>query len=114
MRGRIGRFGQVRTTLALAGTLALVVGLLNETRTSGQVIYRSGQNIAAAFDGWEVNPDGTYSLVFGNFNRNWDEEFDIPVGPDNNVEPGGPDQGQPTHFLPRRNRFVFRVKVPND
>ena len=33
-------------------------------------------------------------------------------GPDNGFNAGGADQGQPTHFLPRRNRFVFRVKVP--
>jgi hypothetical protein len=53
-------------------------------------------------------------LVFGTMNRNWEEELDIPIGPGNNVEPGGPDQGQPTHFLPGRNRFVFRVRVPAD
>jgi hypothetical protein len=47
-------------------------------------------------------------------NRNWEEEIDVPIGPDNNIEPGGPDQGQPTHFLPRRNRFTFRVRVPKD
>ena len=46
-------------------------------------------------------------------NRNWEEEIDVPVGPDNGFNVGGADQGQPTHFLPRRNRFVFRVKVPN-
>jgi hypothetical protein len=45
-------------------------------------------------------------------NRNWEEEIDVPVGPDNGFSPGAADQGQPTHFLPRRNRFVFRVKVP--
>ena len=45
-------------------------------------------------------------------NRNWEEELDIPVGPDNGFAPGNADQGQPTHFLPRRNRFVFRVPVP--
>ena len=47
-------------------------------------------------------------------NRNWEEEIDVPIGPDNNIEPGGPDQGQPTRLLPRRNRFVFRVRVPKD
>jgi hypothetical protein len=52
--------------------------------------------------------------VFGYFNRNWEEEIDLPIGPDNTVEPGGADQGQPTHFFPRRNRFVFRVRVPKD
>jgi hypothetical protein len=36
------------------------------------------------------------------------------VGLDNFLEPGPPDQGQPTHFLPRRNRFVFKVRVPKD
>src|SRR4030095_11198233 len=34
--------------------------------------------------------------------------------PDNNIQPGGPDNGQPTHFLPRRNRFMFRVRVPKN
>jgi hypothetical protein len=53
-------------------------------------------------------------MVFGYFNRNWKEQPDVPIGPNNNIEPGGPDQGQPTHFYPRRNRFVFRVKVPKD
>jgi hypothetical protein len=45
-------------------------------------------------------------------NRNWEEEVDVPVGADNGFSPGAPDQGQPTRFLPRRNRFVFRVPVP--
>jgi hypothetical protein len=45
-------------------------------------------------------------------NRNWEEEIDVPVGPANGFSPGNPDLGQPTHFLPRRNRFIFRVKVP--
>jgi hypothetical protein len=45
-------------------------------------------------------------------NRNWEEELNVPVGADNSFSPGNADQGQPTHFLPRRNRFVFRVPVP--
>ncbi len=47
-------------------------------------------------------------------NTNWLQEFDIPVGPENSIEPGGPDQGQPTHFYPRRSPFLFTVKVPKD
>ncbi len=50
--------------------------------------------------------------MFGYYNRNWEEEIDVPVGPGNTLEPGGPDQGQPTHFFPRRNQFVFKVRVP--
>jgi hypothetical protein len=81
---------------------------------SGPTLYTSGQTVAPAFEGWERNPDGSSSMVFGYFNRNLDEHLLIPVGPDNNIEPGGPDQGQPTYFLPRRNRFAFRVRVPKD
>jgi hypothetical protein len=74
--------------------------------------YTKGQNIAPAYEGWEQAPDGTKYFVFGYMNRNWEEEIDVPVGPDNGFGPGAADQGQPTHFLPRRNRFVFKVRVP--
>jgi hypothetical protein len=53
-------------------------------------------------------------MVFGYFNRNWEEELAIPAGPDNKLEPGDPDRGQPTYFLPRLQHFLFRVKVPSD
>ena len=71
-------------------------------------------NIAPVYEGWEPNADGSFNLVFGYVNRNWSGEIDVPVGPDNTIEPGGPDQGQPTHFFPRRNQFLFRVRVPKD
>jgi hypothetical protein len=79
-----------------------------------QTKWASGQDIAPYFDGWIRNPDGTFDLVFGYFNRNWQEELAIPVGPDNLIEPGAPDRGQPTFFLPRRQGWVFRVRVPGD
>src|SRR5436190_7583302 len=77
-----------------------------------QVRFNSGQNIVPYFEGWIRNPDGTFDLVFGYFNRNWKEELTIPAGSDNNVEPGGPDAGQPTYFLARRQRWMYRLRVP--
>jgi hypothetical protein len=77
--------------------------------TIGQESFSSGQNIAPVYEGWEQNADGSFTLVFGYFNRNWEQEIDLPIGADNAIDPSGPDQGQPTHFQPRRNRFVFRV-----
>lgn len=74
--------------------------------------YTSGQTVSPAYEGWEQDADGTKHFVFGYMNRNWQEEVDVPVGPDNSFNLGGADHGQPTHFLPRRNRFVFRVPVP--
>jgi len=74
--------------------------------------YSSGQNVSPAYEGWEIGTDGQKYFVFGYMNRNWVEEIDVPIGPDNGFNVGGADQGQPTHFLPRRNRFIFRVPVP--
>src|SRR5262245_6413140 len=76
--------------------------------------FNSGQSVVPYFEGWIRNPDGTFDLVFGYFNRNWQQDLAIPAGPDNTVELGGPDAGQPTFFLPRRQRFVYRVRVPKD
>lgn len=74
----------------------------------------AGQSVTPAYEGWYENPDGTYSLSFGYFNRNTEEELNIPVGPNNRFEPGNPDRGQPTHFSARRQRGAFAVTVPAD
>jgi hypothetical protein len=95
--------------------LAIAIGVLRlaSIETSAQSLsYTSGQIVVPGYEGWQEDADGSKYFVFGYMNRNWEEELDLPIGPDNNVTPGAPDQGQPTHFLPRRNRFVFRVKVP--
>jgi hypothetical protein len=97
-----------------ARLLFVALAILLIRQGIGAQTYSRGQNISPGFEGWEENPDGSFSFLFGYMNRNWEEEIDVPVGPDNNIEPGGPDQGQPTHFLPRRNRFVFKVRVPKD
>jgi hypothetical protein len=84
---------------------------------SAQIQYATGQNVAPTFEGWERNPDGTFSMVFGYLNRNYEEEVDIPIGPGNTISMGGEtygDRGQPTHFYPRRQRFLFKVVVPQD
>jgi hypothetical protein len=93
---------------------AITAGLASQTASTQMLSYSRGQNVSPAFEGWEKNDDGSFSMMFGYMNRNWEEEVDVPVGPENSISPGDPDQGQPTHFLPRRNRFVFKVRVPSD
>ena len=100
-----GRWG-----LLLVAAAAL---LLPRAAMAGQS-YSRGQNASPAYEGWEEDADGSQYFLFGYLNRNWEEVLDVPVGPSNYLEPGEADQGQPTHFLPRRNRFVFRVPVPDD
>src|SRR5207249_3901523 len=103
-----------RPVAACALVLSAVALLMTTSDVGAQVSFPSGQNIAPVYEGWEQNPDGTFNLVFGYFNRNFEEEIDLPIGPDNSLEPGGPDRGQPTHFYPRRNRFLFRIQVAKD
>ena len=94
--------------------LATALSVACATDATGQQAFTHGQSVVPAFEGWEQNPDGSFNMVFGFFNRNCDETLHIPVGPDNSVEPGGPDQGQPTRFYPRRGEFTFKVHVPAD
>ena len=83
--------------------------------TAQRVVQRiRGQNVAPVFDGYEVNPDGTYSLWFGYFNRNQQEHVEIPIGPDNQFEPEPADRGQPTHFVPQWQKSAFKIVVPKE
>ena len=104
--------------------VALVVMFVSGP-AQAQPAYRSGQVVSPAYEGWEEDPDGSLYFLFGYMNSNWEEEPVVPVGPENYIrviEAGtngdtfqatGADQGQPTRFQPRRNRFVFRVPVPD-
>lgn len=101
----------MKRRLALTSLAALL--LWHHVGAQTRYTYSSGQSVSPAYEGWMPAPDG-YTLYFGYMNTNWLQELDIPVGPDNAIEPGGPDQGQPTHFYPRRNPFLFTIKVPKD
>ena len=74
--------------------------------------HDSGQSITGAYEGWFKNPDGSFTLLVGYYNRSQKEAVDVPIGPENRIEPGGPDQGQPTHFLQGRQWGVFTIRVP--
>jgi hypothetical protein len=98
--------------VALAPLAALLLwpGASAQTRYA----YTRGESVSPAYEGWWPNDDGSFTMFFGYMNSNWVEEFDVPIGPANQIEPGGPDQGQPTHFYPRRNPFLFTIRIPKD
>jgi hypothetical protein len=95
---------------------AVITGLMpvGLTFAQAQIQNASGQNVVPVYEGWERNKDGSFNMVFGYMNRNYEEQMDIPVGPSNIISPGVPDQGQPTHFYRRRQQFVFKIRVPKD
>src|SRR5690606_41674900 len=104
LKSYAGRHFAVVATLFV---LALVTDVSAQT-------YLKGQHIEPAFEGWRQLENGNYMMIFGYHNENWEEELDIPIGENNFFSPGMEDRGQPTHFLPRRNRFTFEVEVPED
>jgi hypothetical protein len=74
----------------------------------------AGLGVTAAYEGWFKSADGSVRLLVGYFNRNLKQTLDIPIGSENRIDPGGPDHGQPTHFLPRRQWGVFTILIPKD
>jgi len=98
--------------VALLAVLVIVCVRVGDAQT--RFAYTKGQVVTPTYEGWWPNEDGSFTLFFGYFNTNWQEEFDVPIGADNAIEPGGPDHGQPTHFYPRRNPFLFTIRVPKE
>ena len=79
----------------------------------------SGDSVQPVFDGWQRYPDGSTVMWFGYLNRNYKQQLDIPIGPNNGFtsdsgQLAAADQGQPTHFYTRRHQYVFKIDVPKN
>lgn len=98
---------------ALVGTGPLSAQLPAPAQLPMDTLKESGQAVYAAYEGWYVTPDKKKALLIGFWNRNTKQVIDIPVGPNNRIEPGGPDYGQPTHFEPRRGWGTFSIVLPD-
>lgn len=103
---------------ALAAGAAIVLlsgtGPAAQEQYTNNFKYNTGQSVQPIFEGWSWAPDGSINLHFGYLNRNYVQEPSIPVGPNNQIQPGGPDRGQPTFFYSRTQRNMFTVNVPKD
>jgi hypothetical protein len=114
---RLITWGVMAVCAVAGGTLVRAGQGVGQTPSSlplSQAIRERGSSVTGAFEGWYYGKDGSAYALVGYFNRNTKQEFDIPVGPNNRLEPGGPDQGQPTHFNPGRAWGLFSVKMPKD
>jgi len=118
MRGRvlagIATIGIGWAGAALAGAGQQGIGQSPSSLPLTPTIREKGSSVTPAFEGWYYSKDGSQNLLVGYFNRNTKQELDIPVGPNNRIEPGGPDMGQPTHFATGRQWGVFSIKLPKD
>jgi len=104
----------ISVAISRMNTLLIAVFLLGTSSVVVADTFQYGQHVEPAYEGWRPNADGTFSFMFGYMNENWTEQPDVTIGESNSFSPGDADRGQPTHFLPRRNRFTFEVVVPSD
>jgi hypothetical protein len=104
----------VKRLVSLCAAGAIAGGMLLSGQQIPEPRKQFGASVTGAFEGWFANKDGSRSFLVGYFNRNTTQELDVPIGPNNRIEPGGPDLGQPTHFLPGRQYGMFIVPVPKE
>jgi hypothetical protein len=102
----VKRLAILSAAAVVAATVLPVARQLPEPRK------QFGSGVTGAFEGWFTTKDGSRWFLVGYYNRNSRQTLDVPIGPDNRIEPGGPDLGQPTHFLPGRQTGIFVVPVP--
>ena len=108
----ISASGPLYLTLSVLLLLSFVYSA--SANAQSRPYYEAGKGVAPVYEGWVTKEDGSIYMLFGYMNENWEEELNVPIGPNNSFSPAAANRGQPTHFLPRRNRYVFEVKMPAD
>lgn len=108
------RFLSTLALLAGAGVLSLstTLDLSLAAQQISEPFRKAGASVTPSYEGWFTNADGSHTFLIGYLNRNTAERIEIPIGPNNRFEPGGPDLGQPTVFLPGRLVGPFTITVP--
>lgn len=119
MRARLVILFAAVTIATIAGGITPTLGQQQQPRQGAgrlqlEPLGNKYEAVFPYFEGWYNNDDGTATIMLGYYNRNTEQTIDVPIGPNNRLEPGGPDRGQPTTFLPRRQYGVFSITVPKD
>jgi hypothetical protein len=109
---RLGRVFAAVTVAAAIGVAAPTAAQKPREPLPAEPLGSGAEAIFPVLEGWGPHKDGATVILLGYYNRNRNASFDIPIGPDNRIEPGGPDYGQPTHFEPSQQHGVFAIKVP--
>jgi hypothetical protein len=110
----VSGFSRTEALYVVSGFSRTTGAALISTQLPSEPQREFGTSVTGAFEGWFNNPDGSHTFLVGYMNRNIGQALDIPIGPNNRIEPGGPDLGQPTHFLPGRHHGMFTIAVPRD
>ena len=101
-------------TAVIAAASWAIVGAGQAGQLPLEPLGNRGEALFPYLEGWYTNPDGTSTFLLGYNNRNTKQTFEIPIGPNNRIEPGPLDQGQPTYFHTGRQNRMFTITVPKD
>src|SRR6185503_9938050 len=107
----------MKSIAKLGGALVVAVvaaGVLASAQIPIEPAKQFGTGVTPSYEGWFDSADGTHNFLIGYLNRNRSQDVDVPIGPNNRIDPGGPDQGQPTHFLAGRAVGMFVITVPKE
>lgn len=110
---------KIRTVAGMALGAALVVASAIMPAYAQDPLERplrinapTGLPVIPIMEGAYDNGDGSFTVSFGYLNRNEEEVLEIPLGPNNYIEPAQFDGMQPTRFETRRQTGIFTVTVP--
>ena len=103
-----------RSVVTIAVVMLVIFGSVNVTSQVPITRTEFGNPVYPAYEGWYNQPDGSITLLVGYFNPNTDEVVRIPIGEENFISPGVPDQGQPTVIQSGRGHGVFTLNLPAD
>ena len=60
----------------VVGCVAVWVAVSFGSPSFAQERWNRGQNVQPVFEGWERNGDGSFNMLFGYLNRNYEEQND--------------------------------------
>ena len=70
--GGLVNFMTVSSQLRVVSVVCLCLLVMMMSSEAAAQTYHSGQNVQPVFEGWEQNPDGSFNMVFGYLNRNYE------------------------------------------
>src|ERR1700675_1707862 len=97
---------------AICAAGALVGGVLLFSQTIPEPRKKFGASITGAFEGWFTSDKDARTFLVGYFNRNTEQEMDIPIGPTTRLSPGGPAWGRRRISAPAGGTECSRFRFP--
>src|SRR5260370_41913835 len=96
---RAGKRSAFAASASLCVTILVATGALMWAQSLPlEPQHESGSRVTGAFEGWFRNPDGSFSLLLGSYNRSWKQEVELPMRQNHRVDRHVLTRCQPKHL----------------